>query len=55
MNEEQMNPKSIYMMAKVYYQGSGGLQQDHSKAMELLARAAELGFSTAHYNLGRHL
>ena len=60
MNEEKIkrveanDPISIYMLAHHYFRGSGGLQQDRTKAVELLARAAELGFSSAHYNLGRH-
>jgi TPR repeat protein len=32
--------------------GSGGLQQDGAKAMELYTRAADLGFSSAHSYLG---
>jgi TPR repeat protein len=43
---------SIYMLACCYFKGIVGLQQDRSKAMELYARAAELGFSKAHNNLG---
>lgn len=35
-----------------YFDGLGDVQQDHSKAMELYARAADLGFSKAHYRLG---
>jgi TPR repeat protein len=35
-----------------YYLGGGGLQQEYARAIELYARAAELGFSKAHINLG---
>jgi tetratricopeptide (TPR) repeat protein len=35
-----------------YYDGSGGLQQDRTKAFELWKQAAELGDSQAHYQLG---
>ena len=60
MNEEIMrrveanDPNSIYMLSNSYYRGSGGLQQDRTKAVELMTKAAELGCSIAHYNLGRH-
>jgi len=43
---------AIYMLADSYYQGLNGIQQDQTKAMELYARAAELGHSKAHSNLG---
>jgi TPR repeat protein len=39
---------SIGVLANFYQHGHNGLQQDHSKAMELYARAAELGWSKAH-------
>jgi tetratricopeptide (TPR) repeat protein len=48
---EANDPASIYMLGNHYHHGLGGLQQDHAKAMELYARAAELGFSKAHNNL----
>jgi TPR repeat protein len=44
---------SIFMLAQHYYNGLGGLQQDQAKAMELYARAANLGCSKAHNQLGR--
>ena len=43
---------SIRMLANCYYNGYHGLQQDHSKAMELYARAANLGWGKAHCYLG---
>jgi TPR repeat protein len=35
-----------------YHLGRGGLQQDYARAIELYNRAAELGCSKAHNNLG---
>lgn len=35
-----------------YSQGLNGLQQDPARAMELFAKAAELGSSHAHYQVG---
>jgi TPR repeat protein len=49
---EANDAASIYMMANDYYQGINGLQQDQTKAMELYARAANLGYSKAHSHLG---
>jgi TPR repeat protein len=43
---------SIYILAGYYKHGSRGLRQDSTRAMELYVRAAELGSSKAHYNLG---
>jgi TPR repeat protein len=40
------------VMASKYYQGGGGWLQDQTKAMELYARAAELGSTQAHFFLG---
>ena len=45
---------SISLLAYYYYEGIGGLQQDRTKAMELYARAADLGNCIAHIHLGRH-
>jgi TPR repeat protein len=42
---------AIYVLANNYYHGRGGLQQDEDKALELYARAAELGWSMAYYGL----
>jgi TPR repeat protein len=49
---EANDPTSTDLLANYYYHGSEGLIQDHAKAMELFTRAAKLGFSKAHYNLG---
>ena len=48
---EANDAASIYLLATHYYHGVRGLQQDHTKAMELYARAAELGNTKAHNNL----
>jgi hypothetical protein len=50
---ETNDPASIYMLANFYRNGRVGLQQDHAKAMELCVRAADLGYSKAHNNLGK--
>jgi TPR repeat protein len=43
---------AMHVLAGYYYHGRGGLQLDQTKSMELYARAAELGFSKAHFSLG---
>jgi len=43
---------AIYMLAGSCYQGLNGIQQDQTKAMELYARATDLGFNKAHSQLG---
>jgi TPR repeat protein len=43
---------AIWTLAGCYYNGFNGLQQDQTKAMELYARAADLGHSKAHNHLG---
>jgi hypothetical protein len=43
---------AIYALGNSYYHGLLGLQQDRTKAMELYARAAELGSSKAHHQQG---
>ena len=43
---------SICMLAYQYHHGLGGFQQDRTKAMELFTRAADLGCSKAHNELG---
>jgi TPR repeat protein len=48
---EANDAASICLLANSYHNGYHGLQQDHVKAMELYARAANLGCSTAHNNL----
>ena len=49
---EANDPGAINELANYYLHREGGSQQDHANAMELCARAAELGSSQAHYNLG---
>jgi tetratricopeptide (TPR) repeat protein len=49
---EANDPTSICTLADSYYHGSSGLQQDHAKAIELYVRAANLGYSKAHNQLG---
>ena len=43
---------AICSLANSYHHGVNGVQQDRTRAMELLTRAAELGCSKAHSNLG---
>jgi TPR repeat protein len=43
---------AFFMLANHYELGNGGLRQDSARAMELYARAAELGSSKAHFHLG---
>ena len=43
---------AMYVLGSYYYHGQLGLSQNQEKAKELLMRAAELGSSQAHYNLG---
>jgi TPR repeat protein len=45
------DPTSICLLAHSYHTGRGGLQQDHAKAIELYARATNLGYKEAHNNL----
>jgi TPR repeat protein len=42
---------SICLLAYCYYKGLSGVQQNQTKAMELYARAANLGYKKAHNNL----
>jgi TPR repeat protein len=50
---EANDAASIYVLGSSYYNfGVYGLQQDYAKSMELYARAADLGSSYAHNNLG---
>jgi TPR repeat protein len=48
---EANDPASICTLAAHYHHGRVGFQQDLAKAMELYARAVELGFSKAHNNM----
>jgi len=43
---------SMMVLGSHYYHGKLGLQQDRARAIELWTRAAELGSSQAHYELG---
>ena len=49
---EANDAASIFLLATHYNQGLNGLQLDRTKAMELYTRAAELGCSKAHNELG---
>ena len=44
---------SIYVLGSHYYHGKLGLLRDRDKAIELYARAADLGSSQAHSELGK--
>jgi tetratricopeptide (TPR) repeat protein len=46
------DPASICLLANSYHNGTNGFPQDHARAIELYAKAAELGCSEAHYQLG---
>ena len=48
---EANDAASIYVLADCCYKGLKGVQQDQTKAMELYAKAAELGYSKAHHHL----
>jgi tetratricopeptide (TPR) repeat protein len=48
---EANDAASMNMLANYYEHGRQNIQQDHTKAVELYARAAELGYSKAHNNL----
>ena len=47
------DPGAIYLLANYYYYGWGSLEQDQTKAIKLYIRAADLGDSQAHCNLGK--
>jgi hypothetical protein len=49
---EANDAASMRLLAGFYQHGLNGLQQDHAKEKELYTRAADLGNSEAHYNLG---
>jgi tetratricopeptide (TPR) repeat protein len=49
---EANDAASIFLLACNYHHGYNGLQQDQTKAKELYTRAADLGCSQAHCNLG---
>jgi TPR repeat protein len=48
---EANDAASICLLGNFYHNGYHGLQQDQTKAMELYARAANLGYKKAHNNL----
>ena len=43
---------SMCLLAYLYFKGAMGEQQDRKKAMELYAKATDLGYSKAHILLG---
>ena len=43
---------AMCFLSNLYHGGLRGLQQDQERAVELLTRAAELGYGGAQYNLG---
>jgi TPR repeat protein len=49
---EANDAASICTLAGYYLHGIRGVEQDHTKAKELYTKAAELGSSEAHNNLG---
>jgi TPR repeat protein len=49
---EANDAASIYLLGNCYHHGLNSFQQDHTKSMEMYARAAELGYGKAHYQLG---
>jgi TPR repeat protein len=49
---EANDAASICVLANFYQHGVGVVQQDHAKAMEFYVQAADLGYSTAHNELG---
>jgi TPR repeat protein len=49
---EVNDANSVYVLGNYYYHGKFGLLQDHARAIELYARAADLGYSLAHNSLG---
>ncbi len=49
---EANHAESMTQLGCSYAKGYLGLQQDWNKALELWTRAAELGWSTAHYTIG---
>jgi TPR repeat protein len=49
---EANDAASIYLLANFYYQGLYGMLQDQTKGVDLYTKAAELGSSKAHNELG---
>jgi TPR repeat protein len=52
MKRAEANDASLMMFLAYRYYYGRGLQQDREKATELFARAAKLGSSQAHFQLG---
>jgi TPR repeat protein len=52
MRAEANDANSICLLANMYHRGFNGFQQDHTRAIELYAKAADLGHSGAHSLLG---
>jgi TPR repeat protein len=48
---EANDPVAMWVLAIQYHKGIDGVQQDHTKAMELLIKSADLGLSKAHCHL----
>jgi len=46
------DPIAIFNRGNYYYQGMNGFTRDHTKALELWHRAAELGYALAHCSIG---
>eukprot|EP00956_Cyclotella_meneghiniana_P004046 scaffold4911_cov47-Cyclotella_meneghiniana.AAC.4 len=44
--------KALFHMGYCYFEGKQGLPQSYSKSIEYMIRSAQLGYSTANYNLG---
>eukprot|EP00956_Cyclotella_meneghiniana_P039717 scaffold177828_cov23-Cyclotella_meneghiniana.AAC.1 len=49
--EKYSDPEAMIMLADYYSKGRHGLPVDHSKAVELLQRASELGSASGHFDL----
>ena len=47
------NPESLYKLAKLYENGSGGVSRDESKAFRNYFEAANKGYPQAQYELGK--
>ena len=49
---ETNDPRAIFILGNHYSEGSHGLAQDHTKALELYHRAAELDNTQSYHNIG---
>jgi len=52
VKEKENDAEACYMLASFYCSGRQGLPMDRNKALELWKRAAELGSTHAHWDLG---